>query len=74
MDVSKAVDTEMSMTETELHQAAPVEELDAEALASLERSRQFARTNGYKYAQGKSRRHAASRRQPPAHYRQPYAD
>ena len=64
----------MSMTETGLHPAAPVEGLDAETLASLERTRWFARRNRFKYAQGKSRRQDSKLRIVPANYRQPYAD
>ena len=64
----------MSMIETGLRPSAPVEELDAEAVASLERTRRLARRNRFKYAQGKSRRHDSKPRAESADYRQPHAD
>jgi len=64
----------MSMTETGLRPSVPVEELDVETLASLERLRQFARHNRFKYAQGKSRRQDSKPRFALVEYRQPYKD
>ena len=64
----------MSMTEKGLRPPAPVEELDEETLDSLERTRQFARINRFKYAQGRSLRQDSKPRLAQVEYRKPYAD